>query len=717
MSSTDPGFFKRFKLNIAKKLSPLDSVEVVPLAKLDIVFAKTDVHGIDLRSTSRPQLSDDFCFSKPQLAELSAFLQVPEIGANHCMEPEKIQEYDLQLSERRVFKCQNRACNQSIRLNISEKFLLSTISVKCPKCSETSIFYLLTDSYLDKLTPPDSEDMTECLTESLTIPTVIKFSMAMGQPAKQGKSYFKVTHEDRNSRTDVVINEPNCRHGIPMSWCSYCKPRKKKETNTELPKFNIFDFILPTLQPPLGDDFDSPLAFPSELYPFQRVGVRFLGKNPVVLLADEMGLGKSIQTIAALKLLMRTGAITNGIILCPKSLLTDWEKKLSEWAPEIRVLKVRGNKDQRKLLWDSLAHIYLTTYETLRQDLPDSDYSWQDKIARKNFDVAVLDEIQKIKNPSAELTQSVRRIESERRWGLSGTPLENRTEELIAVFAFLKPKLLRYDDAREPLIVKDKIRPYFLRRRKADVLTDLPEKNCDEVWLELSDAQKKAYERAQRDGIVDLNNRGDSVTVQHVLALITKLKQICNYDPATGESCKLEYLNDQLDAIADQGDKALIFSQYTDKTLVFLEPRLKQFNPHVYHGTLSDSQRDRIIDEFQNRNDCKILLMSVKAGGLGLTLTRANFVFHFDLWWNPAVAAQAEDRAHRIGQKKTVYVTSLFTRNTIEEEIQSILKRKKALFAQIVDDLSDTNLSITLSEDELFGLFGLQRPTRRYFGR
>jgi SNF2 family DNA or RNA helicase len=368
-------------------------------------------------------------------------------------------------------------------------------------------------------------------------------------------------------------------------------------------------------------------------------------------------------------------------------------------------------------LWDSLAHIYLTTYETFRQDLPDSDCSWQDKIARKNFDVAVLDEIQKIKNPSAELTQSVRRIESERRWGLSGTPLENRTEELIAVFAFLKPKLLRYEDAIEPLVVKEKIRPYFLRRRKADVLTDLPEKNCDEVWLELSDAQKKAYERAQRDGIVDLNNRGDSVTVQHVLALITKLKQICNYDPATGESCKLEYLNDQLDAIADQGDKALIFSQYTDKTLIFLEPRLKQFNPHVYHGALSDSQRDKIIDEFQNRNDCKILLMSVKAGGLGLTLTRANFVFHFDLWWNPAVAAQAEDRAHRIGQKKTVYVTSLFTRNTIEEEIQRILKRKKALFAQIVDDLSDTNLSMTLSEDELFGLFGLQRPTRRYSGR
>lgn len=730
----------------------MDTVEVVPLARLDILFADTKLLEVDslfektrmrrIKLHSSSLVSDDFCLSEPEVVKKRLLPKTPEISLEHCLvsvnsahtadkchlaspdfssnyflPAQKIQPHDLRLFEFRVFKCQNTSCNQGLRLAISQKFIHSTIAVKCPLCSETSIFQPSEDNRLDKLTQPAVEELTEWLSESLAIPIVISFSLAIGLPERQGKSYDKTRQQDRSSRTNFATNETKCRHGIPISWCSVCKPRKKKENKTQLPEFNIFDFILPTLQPPLGDDFDSLLAFPSELYPFQRVGVKFLGKNPVALLADEMGLGKSIQTIAALKFLTRTGDITSGIILCPKSLLTDWEKKLSEWAPEITVLKVRGNREQRKQQWESLAHIYLTTYETLRQDLPDTDYSWLDKIAKKNFDVAILDEIQKIKNPSAELTQSVRRIEADRRWGLSGTPLENRAEELIAVFAFLKPKLLRYDDAHEPIVIKEKIRPYFLRRRKADVLTDLPEKNCDEVWLELSDSQKKAYERAEKDGIVDLDNRGETVTVQHVLALITKLKQICNFDPATGKSCKLEYLSDKLDSIADQGDKALIFSQYTEKTLAFLEPRLKQFNPHVYHGILSDSKRDQIIDDFQNRNDCKILLMSVKAGGLGLTLTRANFVFHFDLWWNPAVAAQAEDRAHRIGQKKTVYVTSLFTRNTIEEEIQKILKRKKALFSQIVDDLSDTNLSMSLSEDELFGLFGLQKPTRRYFGR
>ncbi len=292
---------------------------------------------------------------------------------------------------------------------------------------------------------------------------------------------------------------------------------------------------------------------------------------------------------------------------------------------------------------------------------------------------------------------------------MSGTPLENRVEELISIFAYLKPGLLHYDDAAHPQRVKAAIKPYFLRRRKIDVLDDLPAKNCDEVWLDLTPAQREAYDRAEKEGVIALNEQGDSVTVQHVLALITKLKQICNVEPISKESCKLEYLMEQLPEIIEQGGKSLIFSQYPDKTLKFLEPELRQFSPLVYHGMLSDTQRDKIIDDFQNKDNCKALLMSVKAGGLGLTLTRANFVFHFDLWWNPSVAAQAEDRAHRIGQKKSVYVTSIFTVNTIEEKIQLLLKRKRKLFASVIDDLSDTNLSVTLDEEELFGLFNLQK--------
>lgn len=285
--------------------------------------------------------------------------------------------------------------------------------------------------------------------------------------------------------------------------------------------------------------------------------------------------------------------------------------------------------------------------------------------------------------------------------------------DLISIFAYLKPGLLRTEDAERPARVKAAIRPYFLRRLKSEVLPELPAKVCEPVWLELLPQQRVAYDQAERKGVVSLNEKGESVTVYHILALITKLKQLCNHDPLSGESCKLEYLQEQLDMVVEQGNKALVFSQYPTKTLRVLEPALRQFNPLVYHGQLSDRQRAEIVTRFQELKDNKVLLMSVKAGGVGLTLTEANFVYHFDLWWNPAVALQAEDRTHRIGQKKTVFVASLLTRDTIEERIYRILKEKRRLIRDIIDDLSDKTLKRVLTEEELFGLFGLQGTRAR----
>jgi SNF2 family DNA or RNA helicase len=492
------------------------------------------------------------------------------------------------------------------------------------------------------------------------------------------------------------------------------------------------------------------------LYPFQREGVKFLVNQERALLGDEMGLGKSIQAIVAIRFLFRMGKIINGLILCPKSVLSDWERKLWEWAPELRVVKVSGSKEQKQISWSSPAHIYLTTYETLRQDLVylfskndvviNSDgshtvicktdgysqrlhienelfgkqlicpnckhefiYYPAEDITKKEFDLIILDEIQKIKNPSTGITKATRKIDTRFRWGLSGTPLENRLEELLSIFAYLKPGLLHYDDIVKPLKVKEVIKPYFMRRRKIDALPELPEKVYEEAWLDLSTTQREAYEKAEQEGIVVLNEHGDSITVQHIFALITKLKQICNIDPASKESCKLEYLLDKLEEIFEQDDKVLVFSQYPEKTLKLLESSLNKFNTLSYHGSLSDSQRDEVVKRFQEEEHCRVLLISVKAGGLGLTLTRANFVFHFDLWWNPSVAAQAEDRAHRIGQKKTVFVTYLLTVDTIEEKIQNLLKEKRKLFKVVIDDLSDTDLSIVLTEEDLFGLFNIQK--------
>ncbi len=204
-----------------------------------------------------------------------------------------------------------------------------------------------------------------------------------------------------------------------------------------------FEVIFPILQPPLGENFDNPMAFPAgmELYPFQCDGVKFLAEHGVALLGDEIGLGKSIQAIVAIRFLIRVGKITRCLILCPASLVTDWEKKFWDWVPELRIVKVRGNREQREVLWNSHGHVYVTNYEALSADLAKS-FKFNAKfadIARKQFDLVVLDEIQNIKNRSSDKHKAVNVLDSSQRWGLSGTPLENSIDDLVSIFNYLRP--------------------------------------------------------------------------------------------------------------------------------------------------------------------------------------------------------------------------------------------------------------------------------------
>lgn len=673
-------FLQKTKLKLVNKISPVKRTEILLLDKLEIALKEAKINQISIPSIPLPQITSDFC---PGITEI-----------------------------------------------IEPKTLLEDRGV---------------------------ENLTLWLREQLSYPEIESFSVLLDAPRKAGKSYQETEAEGK--QLTLFEDDKDCIHGLKKSWCSICIERGRQDRERTTSCVDLFDLIFPILQPPLGENFDSPIAFPlgMELYPFQRVGVKFLADHERALLGDEMGLGKSIQAIVAIRFLLRIGKITNGLILCPRSVLTDWEKKLWEWAPELRVVKVRGPKEQRQTSWNGPAHIYLTTYETLRQDLGSTlkntdtifnsdgshtincpsgtcsqmlrmdkemfgiqvqcptchhifSYTPAEDIAKKQFDFIVLDEIQKIKNPGADITKATRQIEARIRWGLSGTPLENRLEELISIFAYLKPGLLHYDDATRPLKVKEVIKPYFLRRR-VDALPpgELKEKVCNVRWFDLLPAQREAYDKAFYESKVYLEELGEYGTIQHVLAQITKLKQICNLDPVTKESCKLEFLLDQLEDVSDQGNKALVFSQYPEKTLKFIEPELKRFSPLVYHGSLSDTQRDDIVKRFQDEEGSKVLLMSVKAGGLGLTLHRANYVYHFDLWWNPAVASQAEGRAYRIGQKKPVFVHSLITTGTIEQAIQEMLEKKRGLFKEVIDDLSDTNLSKVLTEEELFSLFNLQK--------
>lgn len=528
---------------------------------------------------------------------------------------------------------------------------------------------------------------------------------------KVGKDYEKNHLAEQDDRIQLPLEayEETCIHGAMKPLCEICTPsmqahRKGKKTIGKQKSINIFDLLLPILQPPLGNNFDNAIAIPKPLYGFQREGVRFLVERKSALLADDMGIGKSIQTIVALRVLFRLGKISNGIIVAPKSVLFDWEKKLWDWAPELQITLIRGTKEKRKIAWKTQAHIKIVTYDTLRQDI--------NKMPNLKCDFVVLDEIQRIKNPATATAKATRKIISTIRWGLSGTPIENRIEEIIAIFTFLKPNLLAVEDAKFPSRVKKKITPYFLRRRLEDVIEDLQigEKLSNEVWLDLTSSQREAYVRANEEGVVHLNSLGEKITIQHVLALITHLKLICNRDPVSGNSSKLEYLIEKITEDVDPDDKVLVFSQYPQKTLEPMIKDLEEFGAKLFSGKLSDKKRKEIIENFEN-DENRVLLMSVKAGGVGLTITRANHVFHFDHWWNPAIASQAEGRAHRIGQEKTVFVTTLFTRNTIEEKIHRILERKRALFDELIDDLSDSSLNSLLSEDELFGLFGLGEKT------
>ena len=476
--------------------------------------------------------------------------------------------------------------------------------------------------------------------------------------------------------------------------------------------FNSSHLVMPSLFPDSTFHYDALLDFPANksLFPFQRDGVAFLIEQKTALLADEMGLGKSIQAIVAARLLFRCGIVKRCLVVSPKSVLSDWASKFEEWANELTISTISGTKSARTNLWVRPAHVYLVTYETLREDILTGV---ETQMIRSNFDLIILDEIQKIKNSSTKTYRAIRQIEGARRWGLSGTPLENRVEELTTIFSYLKPGLFDNVEVNDPTLVRTVVTPFVLRRTKSAVLSGLPEKIHDRVLLDLDPKQRATYDRIERDGVIYLKERGRKVTVTHIMALISKLKQICNIEPVSGESCKLDYLEDVLTNLTETEDKMMVFSQYPEKTLKQIAPRLRRFHPLIYHGSLTGSQRDAVLKTFEEDEHVRVILISLKAGALGLTLTAANYVTHFDSWWNPAVMSQAEDRAHRIGQKKTVFVTTLITQNTVEERIQRILEEKRFLFKEVVGELSNYRLTSAMTENELFGLFGLRRSDRK----
>jgi superfamily II DNA or RNA helicase len=446
---------------------------------------------------------------------------------------------------------------------------------------------------------------------------------------------------------------------------------------------------IPLQPPPLGD-------LEAVLRPYQKEGagwLRFLrGHGFGGILADEMGLGKTVQVLAHLRAVERSGP---SLVVCPSSLVFNWEAEAAKFTPGLRVLALHG-AERRGLLAEMASYdLVITSYALLRRD---AEY-----YRGLEFDTVVLDEAQHIKNRQTQNAQAVKSVRARHKLVLTGTPVENSVFDLWSIFDFLMPGYLgAADDFREryegPIMrerdagaqarLARRLRPFVLRRRKRDVAADLPEKIEQVSFCELNPAQRAVYqqmlEAGRREVLESVHTRGAAASRMVALTALLRLRQICcdlrllKTGAETAVSGKVELFNELLEEALDGGHRALVFSQFTSM-LSLLREELTARNIAFCYLDGSTTDRGRVVDKFQRDAGVPVFLISLKAGGVGLNLTGADTVIHFDPWWNPAVEAQATDRAHRLGQKKIVTSYKLITRGTVEEKILNLQTRKRAL--------------------------------------
>ncbi|GIX03387.1 MAG: helicase [Planctomycetaceae bacterium] len=516
---------------------------------------------------------------------------------------------------------------------------------------------------------------------------------------------------------EAVVFEPAQPRAEPLRKLTPPQATASGETgSTERPRtrlkppseaLSLEDRLFYVLQPPLQTWLaGQELIMPFEPFPYQYEGIAWLFSQQAALLADEMGLGKTMQTITAIRLLVRSGQVRRVLLVCPKPLLPNWQREFRLWAEELPFVVVEGDTDRRKLTWTMPGiPVLIANYEVLVRDYA----TFADGTFPK-FDLVVLDEAQRIKNRDSRTAEVARALPRSRSWALTGTPIENRPEELSSLYEFLEVIPPRGTPDLKQLQLLSK--RFILRRTKDLVMKDMPPRLDRDEILELSPAQRAAYDSAEKDGVIQLNELGDAITVQHVFELVLRLKQITNWDPLTGESAKLDRLDAEMEEIASSGGKAILFSQWT-RCLDWLAEKLHTYGPLVYHGGIPNKQREQILQQFRDDPQAHLLLMSYGTGAVGLNLQFAGYVFLFDRWWNPAVEDQAINRAHRIGCKSQVIVTRFICKDTIEERIDKVLREKRALFASILGEQNLSRQSLSLTAAEIFGLFDLKARSHK----
>ena len=437
-------------------------------------------------------------------------------------------------------------------------------------------------------------------------------------------------------------------------------------------------------------------ALPHPLRPYQEAGLEFLIGRDSILLGDEMGLGKTVQVVVAIRMLFQEKRITRALIVVPRVLRGNWLNEFNLWAPDLSVRQVIGTKNDRKVLYSLPFPVIIATYGQIRADANDLNKC-------NDFGVVVLDEAHTIKNTASQTNFACRRIPRRKAWALTGTPIENSTDDLVSIFSFLQPHLLSKEIP--PGEIRPLIQEHFLRRTKDEALPDLPPIIEQELELDLYGSQRETYEHLwqhRNDALTDYTDRGQ------LFALITKLKQLCNHEPDTNMSVKSETLELLLENLTQPSDKIIVFSQYV-KTLESLSVSLPCSN-RIFHGQQNDQEHESTLEWFRNTPGPSVLLMSLKAGGVGLNLQEASLVVLFDRWWNPAVESQAVERAHRFGRDRPLHVVKFLVKNTIEDRIIEILHRKKALTREVIGKTETATVSTnveTLNRDTLRIILGL----------
>ena len=461
--------------------------------------------------------------------------------------------------------------------------------------------------------------------------------------------------------------------------------------------------------------------FAGELRCYQQEGVNWINFLKRFgfggILADDMGLGKTIQTLAFLNEEKSPGK-TPSLVVCPTSVVENWIREANKFAPQIKVIALVGKNRTQNFSQINNYDIVITSYPLIQRDL--------DHYTNRKWHYLIMDEAQKVKNHRTKTHEAFCKIKAKHKLALSGTPIENRLMELWSIFQIIMPGFLmtqttfkRYwaqpieksNDQDRKTELRQKLMPFILRRTKDQVLTELPPKTETLHYCELTEKQKILYkevaEYSKSEIFKNIDSKGVEKSYFSILTALLRLRQICCHPGLVSketnvtfdDSGKIQELFPLLEEIIDEGHRILLFSQFVEMLKIIEAGITEQGWTSVYLDG-STKNRQAVIDEFQENEEIKIFLLSLKAGGVGINLTAADYVIHFDPWWNPAVENQATDRAHRIGQVNPVFVYRLITRDTIEEKIHNMQQRKKDLADSVITDETSWLKRLSLSDIE-----------------